>query len=67
MDKRNKEMNIIVIRNENDEIICPKCCEKIKLKKEKIDEIILSNHKIKDSINGISVTIDYLIKTSPDD
>ena len=67
MDKSNKEMNILVIRNENDELICPKYFEKIKLNKEKIEEIILSNHKLKDSINGISVTIDSMIKASPND
>ena len=67
MDKSNKEMNILVIRNENDELKCPKYFEKIKLNKEKIEEIILSNHKLKDSINGISVTIDSMIKASPND
>ena len=67
IDKSNREMNILVIRNEKDELICTKYEEKIKLNKEKIGEIILSNNKIKDIINGISVTIDNMIKSSPND
>lgn len=67
IDKSNREMNILVIRNEKDELICTKYEEKIKINKEKIGEIILSNNKIKDTINGISVTIDNMIKSSPND
>ena len=64
IDKGKKEMNVLVIKNENDELICPKCGEKIKLNKEKIDEIILGNNEIKDSINGIKLNIENIIKTS---
>ena len=67
IDKGKKEMNVLVIRNENDEFICPKCGEKIKLNKEKIDEIILGNNEIKDSINGIKLNIENMIKTSSND
>ena len=65
MDINNKEMNVLVYKNENDDdFICPHCNKKIKL--EKIDEIILINNNIKDIINGIKFTIDNIIKLSKD-
>ena len=65
MDINNKEMNVLVYKNENDDdFICPHCNKKIKL--EKIDEIILINNNIKDTINGIKFTIDNIIKLSKD-
>ena len=51
MDKNNKIMNILVYTKENDKYICPKCGEKIVLNDEKLDEIILINNNIKDTIN----------------
>jgi hypothetical protein len=63
MDINNKEMNVLVYKNENDDdFICPHCNKKIKL--EKIDEIILINNNIKDTINGIKLNIDNIIKLS---
>ena len=65
MDINNKEMNVLVYKNENDDdFICPHCNKKIKL--EKIDEIILINNNIKNIINGIKFTIDNIIKLSKD-
>ena len=65
MDINNKEMNVLVYKNENDDdFICPHCNKKIKL--EKIDEIILINNNIKDTINGIKLNIDNIIKLSKD-
>ena len=40
----------------------PKIEEKIKLNKEKINEILLSNNKIKDTMNEIKLQIEYLVK-----
>ena len=61
LDKENKEMKVLVYKNENDGFICPKCGEKIKLNTEKIDDIILSNNNIKDTIIGIKVQLDNII------
>ena len=44
IDINNKEMNVLVYKNENDDLICPHCNNKIKLNTEKIDNIILSNN-----------------------
>ena len=64
IDIYNKEMNVLVYKKGNDDFICPHCNKKIKL--EKIDEIILINNNIKDTINGIKFTIDNIIKLSKD-
>ena len=63
-DRKNKKMKILVYENINDNIICPKCGEIIKVNKEKIDNIVLSNKEIKDNINGINFQIENMIKTS---
>ena len=60
MDIDRKEMKVLVYKKENDDFICPHCNKKIKL--EKIDDIILSNNNIKDTINGIKLNINNLIK-----
>ena len=60
-DKENNEMKILVYKNEDDEFICPKCGEKIQLNIEKINNIILSNDKIKDSIIGIKMQLENII------
>ena len=63
-DKNSKEMRILVYKNEDYEYICTKCGDKVKLNKEKIDEIILNNNNIKDKIKGIELMIDMMIKSS---
>ena len=63
LDKNNNEMNVLVYIKE-EEFICPKCGEKIEINKEKLDEIIVSNNNIKDTINGIKIMIDNIIKNS---
>ena len=60
MDIDRKEMKVLVYKKENDDFICPHCNKKIQL--EKIDDIILSNNNIKDTINGIKLHIDNIIK-----
>ena len=61
LDKANKKMKVLVYKNEGDIIKCPKCNEKIKLKNEKIDDIISSNEFILDTLNGIKVQLDNII------
>ena len=63
-DKENKEMNILVYATEGDNFICPKCGEKIELNSDKINEIVKSNNNIKDTINGVKVNIENIVKTS---
>ena len=64
IDRGNKKMRVLVYKNENDEFICTKCGEQIKLSSEKIDEIIASNKNIQDVINGIKFNIENTIKIS---
>ena len=54
-------MRILVYKYEND-FTCPNCGEKIKITSEKIDDIILSNNNIKDTINGIKINMESIIK-----
>ena len=64
IDKSNNEMKILVYRNELNEYTCPKCGEKIRLKSDKIEKVILSNNNIKDTIDGIKFQIENIIKIS---
>ena len=64
MDINNNEMNVLVYKNEKDDLISPHCNNKIKLNTEKIDNIILSNDNIIDSLNVIKFYIDNIIKLS---
>ena len=64
LDRNKNEMKILVYNNENDEFICPKCGEKIKLNTDKIDEIILSNNEIKETIEATKLQIENIIKES---
>ena len=63
-DKSRNEMNVLVDRKEIDDFTCPNCATKIKLNTEKLDEIISINKNIKDTINGIKITIENIIKLS---
>ena len=62
IDKKRNEMKIFVYKNEISEFICPKCGVKIKL--NKMEDIILSFNNIKDVINGIILNIDKIINVS---
>ena len=57
-------MRVLVYINENEEFICPKCGEKIKLNKEKIDDIILSINNLKETIDSAKTMIESIIKAS---
>ena len=64
LDRSNNIMSVLVYKKDVDDFICPHCGEKIKIKTEKIDEIISSNNNIKDTIDGIKFNIDNVIKIS---
>ena len=64
IDRNNKEMRVLVYKNGTEDFVCPKCGEKIKFNMDKINEIILNNNKIKESINGIKFNIENLINIS---
>jgi len=65
IDKKNNEMKILVYIKENeDELTCPKCGEKLNLNSQKIDELILSNNNLMDSISGIQDQLENVIKIS---
>ena len=65
LDKKNNEMKILVYRKENeDELTCPKCGEKISLNPEKINDLISSYDNLRDSISGIQDQLDNVIKNS---
>ena len=61
LDRNNNLMKVLVYENENEKLICPKCGEKIKLKIEELDNILISYNEIKDTINGIKLQIDNII------
>ena len=64
LDRSNNIMRVLVYEKDVDDFICPHCGEKIKIKTEKIDEIISSNKNIKDTIDGIKFNIHNIIKIS---
>ena len=63
--KDKNEMKVLVYTNENDdEFMCPKCGEKIKLNTEKIDDIISSINNLKETIDSVKLMIENVIKNS---
>ena len=64
IDKNSNQMKILVYKKECEKFICPKCGEKINLNSEKMDEIILSNNNIKDTINGIKAQLENIVRNS---
>ena len=64
IDKERNIMKVLVYKNENGQMICPKCGEKIKINTEKIYEIVTSINNMKDTINGSKLLIENIIKTS---
>ena len=63
-DEQRNEIKILVYINEKEEFICPKCGEKIKLNKERIDDIILSINNLKGTIDSAKYIIESVIKIS---
>ena len=66
IDRERNIMKVLVYKKEQNENICPKCGEKIKINTDKIDDIILSINNIKDTINGTKSIIDNIIRSSSD-
>ena len=64
LDRNYKKMKVLVYINEDDGFTCPKCGGKIKLNTEELDKIILSLNEIKDTVDGIKIQIDNMIKNS---
>ena len=64
IDKNIKEIKILVYKKEDYEYTCTNCGEKMKVNRDKIDDIIITNNKIKDKIKGIEFMIDNMIKMS---
>ena len=64
LDKANNQMKILVYKNENNDFKCPKCGENIKLNSEIVDDIIISNNNIRDTINGIKFQLENIVKNS---
>ena len=64
IDKEKNEMKIFVYNDEDNQYKCPKCGEKLKF--NKIDKISSSMNNLKDSIDGIKLNINNIIKTSSD-
>ena len=62
LDRNTNQMRVLVYKN--DEMICPKCDETIKLDNKKIDELLSSNENIKDTINGIKFSLDNIINNN---
>ena len=64
IDNNNNKMLIIVHSNEKKGFICSKCGENIILNNKIIDDIMLSNNKIRNTINGIKFQLENIIKNS---
>ena len=64
IDKEKNEMKLFVYNDEDNQYKCPKCGEKLKF--NKIDKISSSMNNLKDSIDGIKLNINNIIKTSSD-
>ena len=61
-DLKDNKMNILAYEKEI--FNCPECRHKNQLNTQKLDEIILSNKEIIESINGIKFQIDNIIKNN---
>ena len=64
IDKERNIMHVLVYKYEDYLIACPKCRKKIKLNKEKIDDIVTSINKMNDTIDGSKLIIENIIKSS---
>ena len=61
-DLKENKMNILVYEKEI--FNCPECLHKKEINTQKLNEIILSNNEIIESINGIKFQIDNIIKNN---
>ena len=63
LDRENNQMKILVYKTESNGFKCPYCAKKIKLG-EDLDDIIRAFTNLKETINGIKLMIENIIKTS---
>ena len=63
LDRENNQMKILVYKTESNGFKCPYCGVKIKLDVD-LDDIIKSFNNLKETINGIKLMLENIIKTS---
>ena len=63
IDRETNQMKILVIQNENNGFKCPHCAKEIKLDVD-INDIIKAYNNLKETINGIKLMLENIIKTS---
>ena len=63
LDRENNQMKILVYKTENNGFKCPYCAKKIKLG-EDLNDIIKAYNNLKETINGIKLMLESIIKTS---
>ena len=63
LDRENNQMKILVYKTESNGIKCPYCGIQIKLG-EDLDDIIKAYNNLKETINGLKLTLESIIKTS---
>ena len=64
IDRYNNRMAVLAYRNTDDEFACQKCGEKIKLNFQLLDDILLTNNSIKDTIIGIKTQLENMLISS---
>ena len=62
LDRENNQMKILVYKTESNGFKCPYCGVKIKLDVD-LDDIIKSFNNLKETINGIKLMLENIIKT----
>ena len=63
LDRENNQMKILVYKTESNGIKCPYCGIQIKLG-EDLDDIIKAYNNLKETINGVKLMLESIIKTS---
>ena len=63
LDRENNQMKILVYNTESNGIKCPYCGIQIKLG-EDLDDIIKAYNNLHETINGLKLTLESIIKTS---
>ena len=61
LDKSNNKMTILVYRNNEEGLNCPKCGERIKFDTKNIDKLLEFNNDINDTLEGLKGNIENII------
>ena len=61
LDKNNNKMTILVYRNNEEGLNCPKCGERIKFDTKIIDKLLEFNNDINDTLEGLKGNIENII------